>query len=106
MTPAAGTYRTTFRNPRYRPECPSARRPSSATTWIPRPYGIPAPRAFVAAASSIIAACTSGGRTSPPANARIHRAASRAVAAIEPAPPAAVTTDRKGMMSLAGATGT
>ena len=42
----------------------------------------------------------------PPAKACIQRAVSRAVAAIDPAPPAAVTTERKGMTSLRGATGT
>ena len=46
-----------------------------------------------------------GESTSPPAHARIQRAASVAVAAIEPAPPAAVTTDRNGITSLPGATG-
>ena len=40
------------------------------------------------------------------ANACIQRAVSTAVAAIEPAPPAAVTTDRNGITTLGGATGT
>ena len=104
--PASGTYSTTFRKPRYRPECPSARRPSSGTTRIPSPYPTPARMACVTAASAIIAAWTSGGRTSPRAKAPIQRAASRAVAATEPAPAAAVTTDRNGMTLLGGATGT
>ena len=61
--------------------------------------------ARVRARSSSIAFWIGEESTSPPAKACIQRAVSSAVAAIEPAPPAAVTTDRNGITSLAGATG-
>ena len=80
--------------------------PASVTTWMPSPYGTLAPRAAVVTASPIIACCIASDSTRPLASACIQRAVSRAVPPSDPAPPAAVMTERNGITLVARATAT
>ena len=71
-----------------------------STDWTPRPYGSVALRAPVAATSTSIPTRVIGASTFPPYSAFAQCTRSSGVEATEPAAPAAVTTEVKGIIGV------